>query len=85
MKGQESPSLPALAEYNVEQLFFMSYASMWCETKTLESLVSQLTGDPHPPHSVRIWGTMQNSPAFAKAFTCKAEDDLVPEQRCKIW
>ena len=48
------PSLPGLAQYSSDQLFFMSYAALWCEAQTFMALVSQLSSDPHPPHVVRV-------------------------------
>jgi predicted metalloendopeptidase len=57
-RNQLSPngeaSLPGLSKYTNEQLFFMSYARVWCETKTVGALIHQLMGDPHPPAQVRI-------------------------------
>ena len=84
---KDLPTLPGLSQFSAEQLFFLSFGSMWCETKTFEALAMQLTGDVHPPHSVRISGAVKNSPEFAKAFKCKKADQMfLPEQkRCKIW
>ena len=45
-------SLPGLSKYTSDQLYFMSYARVWCETKTVGSLVTQLMMDPHPPAKV---------------------------------
>ena len=47
------PTLPGLSKYNSEQLFFMSYASLWCETKTVKALIAQLGSDVHAPHVAR--------------------------------
>ena len=45
-------SLPGLSKYTSDQLYFMSYGRVWCETKTVSALVSQLMMDPHPPAQV---------------------------------
>ena len=54
INGTSEPSLPGLGEYSGDKLFFMSYASMWCEAQTFMALVAQISGDPHPPHAVRV-------------------------------
>jgi predicted metalloendopeptidase len=85
MTRTTSPSLPGLTQYDSDQLFFMSFGTLWCETKTLGALASQLTGDPHPPHVARVTSTLRNMPEFAEAFKCKKEDPMVAEKPCKIW
>lgn len=81
----KEPSLPGLSSYSGDQLFFMSYAHVWCETKTLGSLVSQLAQDPHPPSQVRVLATLSNMPEFQEAFQCKPSSGMVSKERCKIW
>lgn len=85
--GGSEPSLPGLAQFSGDKLFFMSYASMWCETQTFMALVSQISGDPHPPHAVRVTQVMRNMPEFASAFQCKKGDNMVIDQskRCQVW
>jgi len=48
----EPPSLPGLPGLTDDQLFFISYASMWCEKATLSAFVSQLS-NVHPPKKFR--------------------------------
>ena len=47
------PGLPALGKYTNEQLFFISYGSVWCNIQTIESLAGQLASDVHAPHKAR--------------------------------
>ena len=37
------PRLPGLQQFSPEQLLFVSYAQVWCEIQTPESLLSQVS------------------------------------------
>ena len=41
--------------------------------------------DPHPIAKYRVIGPLSNLPEFQRAFSCKAGDPMVREQRCVIW
>ena len=43
------------------QLFFMSYATMYCESKTVSALARQLLADVHPPHVARVTGVLREA------------------------
>ncbi len=79
------PALPGLGEFDSDQLFFMSYATVWCEAKTKGQLAAQLATDVHPPNVARVTSVLRNMPEFAEAFNCKAGDFMVAEKPCKIW
>merc|ERR1719414_1716858 len=81
----QEQALPGLGQYSGDQLFFIGYASGWCETKTVAAVVNQLLTDPHPPAQVRVQGVLQNNEAFHQAFGCKAGDRMVSEKMCKVW
>lgn len=83
--GRE-PKLPGFEVYSSDQLFFIAYGSIWCETSTLEDLKSQLEYDEHCPNAIRVIGTLQNSEEFSKAFKCPKNSFMNPDtERCKIW
>ena len=77
--------LPSLEVYNDDQLFFIGFATMWCETKRLGALASQLIEDVHSPSDVRIHATLSNNPDFQNAFQCKAGQSMVNPAPCKVW
>ena len=81
----QEPALPGLGQYTGDQMFFIGYASGWCETKTVGSLVNQLLSDPHPPAQLRIQGVLQNNEDFHQAFGCKVGDRMVSEKMCRVW
>ena len=79
--------LPGLSEHSPEQLFFISYAQVWCNAIRPQEAKRLLVVDPHSPHKFRVNGVMQNQPAFAAAFQC-AEGTAMnpgPAKRCSVW
>jgi endothelin-converting enzyme/putative endopeptidase len=41
--------------------------------------------DPHSPGRYRVMGTVQNSPEFQQAFSCKAGQPMVSSNACRVW
>lgn len=59
-----------------EQLFFYAYAHFWCGHAT--SFASKArSSDVHPSGDARVNGGLSNFLPFAKAFHCKAGDQMV--------
>lgn len=80
------PKLPGFENYKDDQLFFIAYGSIWCETPTVKDLQDQIEYDEHAPNSLRVIGTLQNSPEFSRAFNCPKKSYMNPEKsKCKIW
>ena len=77
--------LPGLTEYSTDQLFFMSFANMWCETKSIAALAGQLQSDVHSPGPVRVKAVVSNMKQFQDAFKCKISDKMVKENKCTVW
>uniref|UniRef100_A0AAR5PYJ0 Endothelin-converting enzyme 1 n=2 Tax=Dendroctonus ponderosae TaxID=77166 RepID=A0AAR5PYJ0_DENPD len=85
-KNGDEPKLPGFEQYSSDQMFFIAYGSIWCETLSMEDLKVQLEHDEHCPNSVRVVGTLQNSLDFAKAFQCPKNSKMNPERKkCRIW
>ena len=64
-KGSEGLGL------TLEQLFFVSYAQVWCNANTEEYEVAKMEShNPHPPSKLRVEAVVANSEPFAKAFKC---------------
>ncbi|KXS10441.1 zincin [Gonapodya prolifera JEL478] len=76
----DNSALPGLEAYTPEQLFFMSFAQIWCNAMTPASKVSWLRTDPHAMSKDRVKGATANTPAFKEAFGCKA-----PSPVCQVW
>ena len=68
-----------------EQRFFVGYAQWACENERPEDLRVNAVTDPHSPGRYRVNGLVVNMPEFQKAFSCKAGQAMVRENRCRIW
>ncbi|KAF9373775.1 hypothetical protein CPC16_001660 [Podila verticillata] len=84
-KTIKNPRLPGLESFTPEQLFFVSYARLWCSKARPEALLQQVMSDPHSPSEWRIKGAVQNSEYFAQAFKCKAGTPMNPVKKCDVW
>ncbi|KAK7869215.1 hypothetical protein R5R35_001157 [Gryllus longicercus] len=83
--GHNEPKLPGLERYNGEQLFFLSFANVWCEKWTKQSLRNDLL-DEHSPSQIRVPGVLVNSPEFSQVWKCPAGSHMNPKRdRCMIW
>jgi endothelin-converting enzyme/putative endopeptidase len=68
-----------------EQRFFTGYAQWACENDRPENLRVSAIADPHSPGKYRVNGLMLNMEEFQKAFSCKAGQPMVRENRCRVW
>jgi predicted metalloendopeptidase len=77
--------LSGLQQFSPEQLFFLGFANVWCESTTRESLLQEILSDPHSPHRFRVKGTLANSEHFAHAWNCPVGSPMNPRNKCLIW
>ncbi|KAF7990435.1 hypothetical protein HCN44_000240 [Aphidius gifuensis] len=75
--------LPGLV-YTPKQLFWISYANLWCNKTTLEDIQSNID-DEHAPIKFRIVGPLSNMPEFAKDFNCPSGSSMNPDKKCSVW
>ena len=68
-----------------EQRFFVGYAQWACENDRPENLRVSAMTDPHSPGKYRVNGLVVNMPEFQQAFSCKAGQPMVKENRCRVW
>jgi predicted metalloendopeptidase len=86
--GKEEGRLPGLEYLTPNQLFFLGYANIWCESITDEGLINQILTDPHSPAQFRVTGPLRNSMDFAEAYACPVSSDgMNPpvEEKCTVW
>ncbi|KAH9503342.1 Endothelin-converting enzyme 1 [Bulinus truncatus] len=76
--------LPAVG-LSHEQLFFLSFAQVWCWNSKPESDHMQVLTDPHSPAKFRVIGPLSNSPDFAKVYKCSEKSKMNPKQKCEVW
>lgn len=65
--------LPGLEQFTLEQLFFVFYGNIWCDSLTPSSLQAWVESKHHSPDRVRLMGLTRNSRAFREAFSCPVE------------
>lgn len=73
--------------YTQDQRFFLAFARNWRWLTREERQLVQLAADPHAPAKVRAFAAPSNMPQFAAAFSCKAGDPMVRDEkeRVVIW
>ncbi|XP_040072167.1 neprilysin-11-like [Ixodes scapularis] len=77
--------LPGLEKYTAEQLFFISFGSMFCNKMTTDARIQFIRADPHtvPRHRVNV--ALMNSVEFSSAFSCRNDRKMNPRQKCVLW
>jgi putative endopeptidase len=71
--------------FTPDQRFFIGYAQWACENERPENLRVSAITNPHSPGKYRVNGLVINMPEFQKAFSCKASQPMVREDRCRVW
>merc|ERR1712218_545823 len=74
-----------LTQFTPQQMLFISYAQVWCEIQTPESLLGQVLSDPHSPGKFRVLGPLGNSQDFQTEFSCSADAAMNRKDKCKLW
>ncbi|KAH8417812.1 hypothetical protein KR222_006234 [Zaprionus bogoriensis] len=83
--GRERLKLPGLEHYTHDQLFFIAFGNLWCETYTPAASHFALE-DSHCPGQFRLKGVLANSEEFARTFKCALGTAMNPQQpKCRIW
>ena len=68
-----------------DQDFFVAFAQTWCTNYRPENLRLRANTDPHASAQWRVNGPVSDNPDFAKAFSCKADAPMAPQNRCVVW
>ncbi|KAL0859570.1 hypothetical protein ABMA27_010711 [Loxostege sticticalis] len=77
-------TLPGL-NYNHRQLFFISFAQVWCSAMTKESTKMQIEKDDHTVAKYRVIGPISNLKEFSEEFHCPIGSKMNPKQKCEVW
>ncbi|XP_031331877.1 neprilysin-2-like [Photinus pyralis] len=79
--GSQS-GLPGL-NYTQSQLFWISFAQLWCE-KLQKDYYGNLL-DTHSPGRYRVIGSVSNLKEFAQDFNCPLNSPMNPSKKCQFW
>ncbi|XP_060870447.1 LOW QUALITY PROTEIN: neprilysin-2-like [Metopolophium dirhodum] len=79
--------LAGLKEYSNDQLFFLSYANVWCQNPEDEKSekIDIFGNDEHSPSFARVLGSLRNSPEFADVWKCPVGSPMNPSKKCSMW
>uniref|UniRef100_A0A8C9RZX5 Phosphate regulating endopeptidase homolog, X-linked n=1 Tax=Scleropages formosus TaxID=113540 RepID=A0A8C9RZX5_SCLFO len=83
--GREEPLLPGLGLSN-NQLFFLSYAHVRCNSYRTEAARDQIQSGAHSPPKYRVIGAMSNYEEFHRAFGCPQGSIMNRgPHSCRVW
>ncbi|CAG9540806.1 unnamed protein product [Cercopithifilaria johnstoni] len=77
--------LPGLEHLDMNQIFFLSNAQIWCGHSQPAALVKRVLTGQHAPLRFRVNGVVVNQPDFAKAFKCPLNSPMNPISKCSLW
>ena len=83
-ESMEYETLPRL-NYSSKQLFFISYAQLWCSDAHPAVRDLQTSIDSHVPGKFRVIGPLSNFPEFSKEFNCPLGSGMNPVKKCFIY
>lgn len=81
--GQPEPQLPGL-DYTGQQMFWISFAQMWCTKYHPKILKSRIASDEHSPGEFRVLGPMYNMEEFYRDFNCPLGSKMNPQRKCSL-
>ena len=81
----EGQNLKPIEGLTPDQRFFVGMAQWACGDERPESKRVHALTDPHSPVEYRINGVVSNLPQFGSAFGCKAGQQMVRENACRVW
>jgi len=82
---REEESIKYHYGFTNKEMFFISYAQLWCEIKTEEYELVAVKTDPHSPGKYRVKGVLSNFDEFSKTFNCPMGSEYNNEEKCEIW
>ncbi|KAL3994610.1 Peptidase M13 family protein [Acanthocheilonema viteae] len=83
--GHEEKRLPGLEHLDMNQIFFLSSAQMWCGHSRPAALIRQILTGQHAPLRFRVNGVVVNQPEFAEVFKCPPNSPMNPMSKCLLW
>ncbi|ESN97657.1 hypothetical protein HELRODRAFT_177711 [Helobdella robusta] len=83
-KGDSAKEKLLGLQFTSDQLFFISFAQLWCEKMSNEGF-QYSKKDEHSPNVARATVPLQNFEKFAFVFNCPKTSPMNPPDKCKIY
>ncbi|KAH8363485.1 hypothetical protein KR084_010898 [Drosophila pseudotakahashii] len=71
--------------YTAKQLFFISFAQIWCNDVQPNVKTLQVSTDQHMPRKFRVIGSLANFDEFLDEFNCPAGSTMNPSEKCIVY
>ncbi|XP_044251396.2 neprilysin-4-like [Drosophila takahashii] len=71
--------------YTAKQLFFISFAQIWCNDVQPKLKALQVSTDQHMPGKFRVIGSLANFDEFSNEFNCPAGSIMNPREKCIVY
>ncbi|XP_067118850.1 endothelin-converting enzyme homolog [Centruroides vittatus] len=84
-KTSNTHTLIGFENYTPEQMFFISYASLFCDASLDEELKYKVNTDEHCPNKFRVLGPLSNTKEFSEAFKCDSNKPMNLANKCVLW
>ncbi|XP_076243957.1 endothelin-converting enzyme homolog [Calliopsis andreniformis] len=84
LRSPTEDSLPWL-ELNFDQLFYLTYAQMYCTKSPLTSSYVKLYEDEQLPSRIRIFVSASNNRLLGEAWKCPEGSQIIPSSTCSIF
>ncbi|KAF5307250.1 hypothetical protein FQR65_LT06966 [Abscondita terminalis] len=83
-RNDKEHKMPGL-NFSNNQMFWFSFAQLWCEKKTEPNTKEVSIHDSHPPGSFRVLETLKNLVNFSMDFKCSITSHMNPFEKCTVW
>nr|AMO02508.1 endothelin-converting protein 8 [Tityus serrulatus] len=83
-KNKGENILMGFENYTPQQMFFLSYASLWCASSD-DKLTLDSTTDKHRLNKLSVIGPLINTKEFSEAFKCESIKTMNPNKKCVLW
>ncbi|XP_064456106.1 endothelin-converting enzyme 1-like isoform X2 [Ornithodoros turicata] len=77
--SEAEPVLPGFEDYTSDQLYFLSFASIWCNNNKYDNT------SIHGPHSSRVNGPLMNLQEFSDVYKCSPGSRMNPKDKRVVW
>ncbi|XP_012285153.1 neprilysin-1 [Orussus abietinus] len=86
LRNKPFKKLPGLEHLTDDQLFFLSFANIWCSyIKPEKMLFMTLLQASHSFPRYRVIGTLSNIKAFSDTFQCPFNSPMNARDKCYLW